>query len=170
MALSVINDFGNPPSRIDLGFDRSRLDRSTHHSYPDTNTANPNRYRDYDRFDGYDRYDRSRYYERDRHHERRPDDYDDYPERDRYYDRYSDRGVGYDNRGYDYRPSDRGGGYRPWDQTTRGSSGWDSQGRGYYFAAGRPSTDEGPYGGSYASGWSYGGVGGARDDYYGRGR
>lgn len=127
----------------------------------------------YNRHDPYDRYEnRDRYYERDRdryYQDRRP--YSDYDDRDyRYYDRYNERGLGYDNRGYDYRtPSDRGG-YRPWDQTTRGSSGWDSAGRGYYFASGRPSIDEqGSYGGGYASRWSYGSSGGGRDDYYDRG-
>uniref|UniRef100_A0A1B0C9S6 Uncharacterized protein n=2 Tax=Lutzomyia longipalpis TaxID=7200 RepID=A0A1B0C9S6_LUTLO len=61
--------------------------------------------------------------------------------RDRFYDRNTDRNQYYDNnydryanRGYfDYRN------YRPYDETYRGESGFDSSGRGYYFAN-RPST------------------------------
>lgn len=84
------------------------------------------------------------------------------------YDRFY-RGVGYDNKGYDYNyVSDRGG-FRPWDQTTRGSSGWDSSGRGYYFATGKPEYGGGGGGGNgYASGWGY--SGGRDDDYYDRDR
>lgn len=124
---------------------------------------------DYDRYDrGYDRgsydrggYDRGGYdkggydkggYDRvgyDRGYDR---GYDKHDNRDRYYD----RGSGYDNRGYDYR-----GGYRPWDETYRGTSGWDSSGRGFYFATGRPESSS-SYGSGYASSWNYGG---GRDNY-----
>lgn len=101
------------------------------------------RYYEYDRrYDDRDRYDRDRY-------DRKPDYYDRYDRYDR--DRYDDRNKYYYDR-YDYR------GYRPWDETTRGSSGFDSSGRGYYFAAGRP--EYSTYGSGYASNWNYGGRGG----------
>lgn len=156
----------DPKSRYYDDYERRYNNRDRYYDggYPE------DRFRDYNRYDGYDS--RDRYYERDRdrYHDRRPYDYEDRDyNRDRYYDRYNERGLGYDNRGYDYRTASDRGGYRPWDQTTRGSSGWDSAGRGYYFASGRPSVDEGGYGGGYASRWSYGNSGSGRDDYYDRG-
>lgn len=156
-------------------YERSRYDTSRFDNRYEDRYYDSRRYRDrydYDDRDRYDRYDR---YDRDRGYERRPD-YDRYDRYDRggydrgsydrsydrgsydrdRYDRHYDRGLGYDNRGYDYR-----GGYRPWDETYKGSSGWDSSGRGYYFATGRPDSS-GSYGSGYASSWNYGGRG---DDY-----
>ncbi|XP_057665499.1 eukaryotic translation initiation factor 4B isoform X2 [Diorhabda carinulata] len=123
--------------------------------------------RDYDRYDDRDRYDRysdrDRYYrgrdryDRDRYYD--PYDYDRYNSYDRYdryndrYDRYdgdrynSDRGIGYDNRGYDYRYDP----YRSSDDSYR---------------YGRP--DYGTSG--YANRWNYGNSGSDRDDYYNRDR
>lgn len=100
-------------------------------------------YRSYDR--SYDRYDRPTY--------------------DRSYDRY-DRGYGYDNRGYDYRRMHDGRGLRPWDETARGTSGWDNYGRGSYYSRTEPAGYWG-YDRGYASGYNYygggagAGVGGA---------
>ncbi|KRT83665.1 hypothetical protein AMK59_4382 [Oryctes borbonicus] len=128
------------------------------------------RYDTYDRYDNYDPYYDS-YYERDRY--RRPsysgrDEYDRYEPRDRYYNNYNtgrdryydrqyDRGTGYDNIGYDYRGYDSRSGSRPYDETYRGVSGWDSSGRGYYSNRGSPES-AGRWG-TYASNWGYG-----RDD------
>ncbi|KAK9732025.1 hypothetical protein QE152_g13181 [Popillia japonica] len=128
------------------------------------------RYDSYDRYDPYDSYYDS-YSDRDRY--RRPstgyggrDEYDRYEPRDRYYtgggrdryyDRQYDRGVGYDNIGYDYRGYDNRNGYRPHDETYRGTSGFDSTGRGYYYNRGIP--ESGGKWGTYASSWGYG-----RDD------
>ncbi|XP_023954294.2 FHA domain-containing protein FhaA [Bicyclus anynana] len=167
---------------------------------------NRNRYDDRDRYrpDYYDRFLRDPYRDRyDDPYYRRPgydryypDRYDDYG-RDGYYsysdytrplyeDRYN-RGGYLDRGGY----SDGYGGYgpgigrgphdsfRPWDETYRGQAGWDSAGRGYYFASGRPdSTVYGQQqyarpvttGGSYqnvgySSGYS-GGYSGYRDPGY----
>uniref|UniRef100_A0A1Y1KJ57 Uncharacterized protein n=1 Tax=Photinus pyralis TaxID=7054 RepID=A0A1Y1KJ57_PHOPY len=100
------------------------------------------RYNDDRRYDTRDRYDRDRY-------DRRPDYYDYYyPDRGNDRDRYDK-----DDR-YRYRNDDRyyvksDSGYRPWDETTRGTSGFDNSGRGYYFAVGRPEYSTG-----YASGWN----------------
>ncbi|XP_019872345.1 uncharacterized protein LOC109600611 isoform X2 [Aethina tumida] len=173
--------------RCDSGYydryDTKRYDdRDRRRGYDDRYDRYDDRDRyDRDRYDKYDRYDRDRYDSRDRdryYYDRRYDDYDRYDrdrydvgryDRDRYdrgrdrydyRDRYYDRGVGYDNRGYDTRDRydrDREG-YRPWDETYRGVSGFDTSGRGYYFASSRPDT----YGGGYASSWSYGG---GRNDY-----
>lgn len=90
------------------------------------------RYNDYDRrYEDRDRYDRVRY-------DRRPEYYDTY-ERDRY-----DK----DDRNRYYDRNNRGG-YRPYDETTRGTSGFDSTGKGYYFAVGRPEYSTG-----YAANWN----------------
>lgn len=44
-------------------------------------------------------------------------------------------------------------GFRPWDDTTKGASGWDNNGKGYYFANGSPNPDKDK---GYASSWNYG--------------
>lgn len=164
-------DSGRYDNRYDDHYDSRRYnrdrydydDRDRYYDKYDRDRGHDRRL-DYDRYDrgydrgGYDRggYDRGGYdrggYDRgiyDRGYDRGYDRYDNR-------DRYSDRGVGYDNRGYDYR-----GGYRPWDETYKGSSGWDSSGRGFYFASGRPESSS-SYGSGYASSWNYGG---GRDDY-----
>nr|XP_022912003.1 putative carbonic anhydrase 2 [Onthophagus taurus] len=122
---------------------------------------------------GRDLYERDRYEPRDTRYYSR-DNRNNYDRSyDRGYDRSYDRGIGYDNIGYDYRGYDRsnydrngydrnsydrsGGGYdryRPYDETYRGTSGFDTSGRGYYYN--RP---EGGRFGVYASSWGYG-----RDD------
>ncbi|KAF7281730.1 hypothetical protein GWI33_004440 [Rhynchophorus ferrugineus] len=140
---------------------RDRFDRYDRDPY----SSSRFRYDPYDKYDRYDRYDRDRYY----------DGYDDYDKdfyrdsrgRNRYSsyyeprDRYSDRGIGYDNRGYDYRDyrnsfspyyRDRYDGYYSpsEDYYVRG---YDSLSRGYYT---RPDYGNG-YSGGYARGYSYGG-------------
>ncbi|KAJ6641436.1 hypothetical protein Bhyg_06375 [Pseudolycoriella hygida] len=88
------------------------------------------------RGNGYDNTDPNFYYEQSRR--------DPYGSRDRpngEYDRYDSRGYNQDY-GYDgYRSGNRGGGigydlrnFRPWDESYRGTSGFDNSGRGYYFA------------------------------------
>ncbi|XP_065157481.1 heterogeneous nuclear ribonucleoprotein A3-like isoform X3 [Atheta coriaria] len=141
--------------------------------YPDYDYDRYDKYDRYDRYDsrdrGYDRYDRDRY-DRDR--------YDRYDRYDR--DRYQDRGIGYDNRGYDFRGSSR-----PYDDISRGydrggyASGYN-YGRGgddyYYRDRGYdrnqkpldPPIDRyGGYGGGY--GGSYGGYGSSGYGSYGGG-
>lgn len=158
-------------------YDRTRNDGFRYYdSRYDDRYYDSRRYRDrydYDDRDRYyDRYDRDRGYDRRLDYDRYDRGYDragydrggyDRGIYDRGYDRYDrdrnyDRGSGYDNRGYDNR------GYRPWDETYRGSSGWDSSGRGYYFATGRPDS-YGSYGSGYASSWNYG----RGDDFRDRG-
>ncbi|CAH2263177.1 jg24011 [Pararge aegeria aegeria] len=118
---------------------------------------NRNRYDERDRYrpDYYDRFLRDPYrdryddpYRRPAYDRYYPDRYDDYG-RDGYYsssgyrrplyeDRY-DRGSGYLDGYGGYGPGvGRGPHERPWDETYRGQAGWDSAGRGYYFASGRP--------------------------------
>ncbi|XP_019767816.2 prisilkin-39 isoform X1 [Dendroctonus ponderosae] len=129
----------------------------------------------YDRVDPYDRYEKDRYYDdydrgdsyRDtRGRNRYSSSYDRYEPRDRYYD----RGLGYDNRGYDYRERDYY--YSPYfrdryepeeDYYSRGSGTDNYSSRGY----GRPDsyrTGSSGYG-AYARGYSYG----DRDRYGGSG-
>ncbi|GJQ87227.1 hypothetical protein Trydic_g8456 [Trypoxylus dichotomus] len=116
---------------------------------------------DYTRYQEPARYDSRRYYE-DRY-----DTYDRYDNYDPYYDAYSERDryrrPSYNTRDeYDrYEPRDRGYdsryGSKPYDETYRGTSGWDSSGRGYYSNRGSPE-GAGRWG-TYASSWGYG-----RDD------
>ncbi|XP_058830294.1 loricrin isoform X1 [Topomyia yanbarensis] len=59
--------------------------------------------------------------------------------RDRYYGTSGGYGGGYDDRnrgGYGYDNKN----FRPWDETYRGTSGFDNSGRGYYFASRPPSS------------------------------
>lgn len=146
-------------------------DRYSRDRYRDDKYERPRYYEDYDRrqYDGDRKYDPDRRYDdRDRYDTRYDRDRYDrrYETDDRYNrDRYDkDDRTRYYDRNYDR--YDRG--YRPWDETTRGTSGFDSTGRGYYFAVGRP--DYGTSGSGYASGWQYGGgagggSGGRRDTY-----
>ncbi|XP_050510698.1 uncharacterized protein LOC126887310 isoform X2 [Diabrotica virgifera virgifera] len=161
--------YSNNPS-----YDRNRYyydDRSRDRDYDRYDDRDRDRYNERDRYDRYndrDRYysrGRDRYGDRDRYYD--PYDYDRYDpyerydrygdrqydryDRDRYDTRYSDRGIGYDNKGYDYRIND------PYNK------GNDDYNRGY---SGRP--DYGTSG--YASKWNYGSSGGGRDDYYSRDR
>ncbi|CAH0553845.1 unnamed protein product [Brassicogethes aeneus] len=187
---------GKRCARCDSGYldrDRDRYDYRNRYDDRDIRDRRRGGYEDryQDRYDSryedrgsYDRYDRDRYndryqdryQDRDRYDDRRYEDYDRYDrgydrDRSRYdpRDRYSDRGVGYDNRGYDYRRGDydRGDNYRPYDETYRGTSGFDvNSGRGYYYASTRPDYGS-SYGGSggsggYASSWNYGG---GKNDY-----
>ncbi|KAF5300155.1 hypothetical protein FQR65_LT09246 [Abscondita terminalis] len=120
----------------DRGRDRYD-DRSRDRYYDDYDRRyydNSRKYVDYNdrRYDDRDRYDRDRY-------DRRPEYYDTY-DRDRY-----DR----DDRYRYYDTKYNRGGYRPWDETTKGTSGFDSSGRGYYFAVGRPEYSTG-----YATNWN----------------
>ncbi|KAL3277590.1 hypothetical protein HHI36_012932 [Cryptolaemus montrouzieri] len=138
----------------DRYYDRRYDDRRYDDRRYDDRRYDDRRYEPYDRYDRYDKYERydqrREYYDRDR----------DYNGRDR--DRAYDRGIGYDNRGYDYR--DYWGGYRERDRerdyrpSYYEDRGDDLAGRGY---GGRPN-DYGYWGRGYASSWNYGG---GRDDY-----
>ncbi|XP_050293373.1 uncharacterized protein LOC126733929 [Anthonomus grandis grandis] len=144
--------------------------------YYDRYDRDPYQYSSRSRYDPYDRYS-----ERDNKYYDRYDDYDrdyrDYRGRNRYstgsYDRYDprdryyDRGVGYDNRGYDLRSRDTYSRYDPYDDYySRGYDSYASKGYGSsrpdYYGTG------GYYGGAstgYARGYSYG----DRDRYGGYG-
>ncbi|CAH0715295.1 unnamed protein product, partial [Brenthis ino] len=140
------------PYDDDKDRDRHSSRKKHRNRYDDRDRYRPDYY---DRFlrDPYrDRYDRDRYddpYSR-RPYSRYPDRYDDYGRYDGYaytgyrrpsYDDRYDRGTGYDDSFGGYGPRvDRGphDSFRPWDETYRGQSGWDTSGRGYYFASGRP--------------------------------
>ncbi|XP_045772653.1 TATA-binding protein-associated factor 2N isoform X1 [Maniola jurtina] len=156
------------------------------HRYDDRNRYRPDYYDQFLRDPYRDRYDDP--YRRPAYDRYYPDRYDDYG-RDAYYpysgyrrplyeDRY-DRGSGYSDGyggygpGVGRAPHDS---FRPWDETYRGQAGWDSGGRGYYFASGRPdSTSWGQQqyarpatsgGGWQNTGYSTGYGGGYRDPGY----
>ncbi|XP_030762188.1 TATA-binding protein-associated factor 2N [Sitophilus oryzae] len=133
------------------------------------------RYEKYDPYERYDRYERERYpydryddYDRDSYRDNRGRNrYSSYVDRYEPRERYYDRGLGYDNRGYDYRDyGDYRNSYSPYsrerhdgyyspseDLYSRGGGGYDSVSRSNY---GRPEYGNGGYYG-YARGYSYGG-------------
>lgn len=139
----------------DQGYDRS-YERPYDRPYVPRRPYDTDRTSSYDRYDRYDPYSEMRY-----DPYRRPAAIDQTYGRDRYdYNRYDmSPARGYD-RGYDRWGAGAdvagGAGYRPWDESMRGQSGWDYMGRGYY-AGGRPETSwGGGYDRGYATNYNYG--------------